>query len=205
MSAFVEWLAVVVADGESVLASRPVARDEDRRRACQLLEKCFRVAVLDVAGPPIEFDPETAWRSATVLAAACWNLISDDELPLPQVPDPRVTPGSHFSADLTFRFLPSVLSRARTHGSEDPLANRVVDILRRWPLSGVLADIAEPPTILANFPDHAGLRMLYAERLVTRPRPGWVPTDGQLREHADRAFREVGKPVPIPVSPEIPK
>lgn len=203
MAAFGNWLAGVLADGESVLAGPPNPTESDRPEALRILKSAFHTAALDVAGPPIVFDAESAWLAARVLSFACWKLVSDDDARFPSAPDPTNSPRCHLSADVTLRFLPSVLNRARTHGEDAPLAVWVTDILRRWPLSGVLADIADPPLSPPNFAGHFGLQMLFAERLATRPRASWLPADGAFREHVERAFREVGKPVPVALS-EIP-
>ncbi len=57
----------------------------------------------------------------------------------------------------------------------DPLTLRLKDTLRRWPLSGVLANLDEPPFSPVELAGHPGLLLLYAERLVVRHLPAWLP------------------------------
>ena len=85
------------------------------------------------------------------------------------------TPAHHLSADLTLRYLPQVLNRARGLDPTDPLIGLLEDVLRRWPLSGVLSDVAEAPLGSLEFGGHPGLLLLYAERLAANDRPAWRP------------------------------
>ena len=71
-------------------------------------------------------------------------------------------------------------------------------MLARWPLSGVLADLPGPPTAALDFGGHPGLQLLYAERLVGRERPAWVPPGGPARERAELVFRGRGRSLPAP-------
>ena len=47
----------------------------------------------------------------------------------------------------------------------------MADVLRRWPLSGVLSDVVEAPIGPLEFGGHPGLMLLYAERLGDNDRP----------------------------------
>src|SRR5438105_4128461 len=92
----------------------PVAPDP---AAADALRRAHDAAALDVAGPPIPFDPATALAAAELIADACWRLVSGDDpddrrtprFPLPR--EPR-TAAAHLSADLTLRYLPAVHRRA---------------------------------------------------------------------------------------------
>ena len=57
----------------------------------------------------------------------------------------------------------------------DPLSGLLGDLLRRWPLSGVLSDVEEAPLLSLDFGGHPGLLLLYAERLAQNDRPSWRP------------------------------
>src|SRR5262249_49689375 len=126
---------------------------------------------------------------------ACWFLVrrgaAPDEvercLSLPPQPS---SAAEHLSADLTFRFLAQVHGRARAICADDVLTRRLEELLRRWPLSGVLADLGGAPLVPVEF-DPPGLCLLYAERLAERSRPGWM-LDGAGREHVELVFAERG-------------
>ena len=53
-------------------------------------------------------------------------------------------------------------------------------VLRRWPLSGVLAGLDEGPTAPLDLGGHEGLMLLYAERLSRRDAPAWRPSGRPL-------------------------
>jgi hypothetical protein len=86
-----------------------------------------------------------------------------------------MTPAHHLSADLMLHYLPQVLKRARGLDPSDPLIALLEDMLRRWPLSGVLSDVADAPIGSLDFAGHPGLLLLYAERLSANDRPAWRP------------------------------
>src|SRR5262249_34334292 len=93
--------------------------------------------------------------------------------------------GQHLSADLLLRYLPQVHCRARALSPDDNLTRLLTGVLRQWPLSGVLSDVAEGPTTPLQFSDHPGLLLLYTERLARHDRPAWRPTTGLARETMD--------------------
>ena len=113
----------------------------------------------------------TALAAAEWTRRACWFLVSRGEPPgvvdraLGAPPAPR-SAAEHLAADLTFRYLPAVHRRARAIDPGDVLALRLVEVLRRWPLSGSASDVEEGPTSPVDFGGHEGLMLLYAERLA---------------------------------------
>jgi hypothetical protein len=203
MPHFQDWLEGVLARGEAVLESRPVLSAEERPAAAGRLHEAYELHALDVAGPPIGFDERTAVWAATVLAEACWSLVAGGEAgDSPEWDREPVSPADHLSADLTLRFLPAVHARARSLEPMKELAARLESLLRRWPLSGVLANLDGGPAAGLGFAGHAGLQLLYAERQVGSGRPGWVPAAGRAREWAERIHAERGKPLPsAPAAP----
>ncbi len=66
----------------------------------------------------------------------------------------------------------------------DPLVALLADVLRQWPLSGVLSDLEDGPPVPPDLGGHEGLMMLYAERLVSHDRPGWLP-EGRALEYVE--------------------
>jgi hypothetical protein len=166
------------------------------------LREAFRAALLDLAGPRVEFDPNAGCAAAFSLAEACWRLVGESpEAPLPadRLGHPR-SAAAHLSADVALRLLPAVYRRAKVRG-DDPLAGWVAELLRRWPLSGVLVGLPTGPATPTDFHGHPGLQLLYAERLADHPQPAWVPAAGPTRDRVERAFAARGVPVPTPPAP----
>jgi hypothetical protein len=199
MSRFRDWLARVLADGDSVQAGPPELPAAERAAVTADLRAAYDRHALDVAGPPVAFDAETAVGAAVVLARACWQLVGGDPTPL-DVGAAPASASAHLSADVTLRFLPVVLRRARTRAAEDEPAAAVERLLRAWPLSGVLADLDGEPSTPPDLDDHPGLQLLYAERLVVTARAGWVPRAGSARARAERVFAERGRTLPEDVA-----
>lgn len=160
--------------------------------ALQLLSRAFERVRLDVAGPLIEFDPKAAVSAAEFLRQACWAMVCRNEraenlgrrLSL-RVSPRRALASTHLSVDLTFRYLPQVLRRARGIDPDDVLVSIITDALCSWPLSGVLAEVDEPPAFQESleFDGHSGLMLLYAERLAAHDRPAWRPAEGTPLEY----------------------
>ncbi len=196
MPAFADWLVCVLNTGESVQAEPP--NPSPMREVTELLRNEFRLRAQDLAGPSIAYDAEIAFQAAATLSEACWQLVSPE--PDAQMPQDRLTiprsPSAHLSADVTLRFLPAVYRRSKPRGDDDPLAKWTAEVLRRWPLSGVLGNLPMGPSSL-DFGGHLGLALLYAERLVENPMAAWVPTDRVNREQVERVFHQRGKPIPV--------
>ncbi len=202
MPVFADWLSRLLHDGESVQSAPPAMSAGDRSVVEDALREAFAAYALDVAGPPVPFDAEVAVAAAVALVEGCWRLVgerADAPPPADRLGRPR-SPAAHLSADLTLRFLPAVYRRARPRGDDDPLARWSEAILRRWPLSGVLAGLPDGPAAPPDFHGHPGLALLYAERLADHPHPAWVPPPGPARDQVDRVFAGRGKPVPVPVT-----
>jgi len=204
MPTFSDWLERVLTHGESVQDSPP-SPAADSVAEETLLRAAFATHALDVAGPPLTFDPVTACRAANTLARACWFLVGDTEERITLSLKGEQSPAAHLSADITLRFLPAVYRRARSREPDGELARQLDALLRAWPLSGVLADLDGSPTTFPDFGNHYGLQLLYAERLVVTGRAGWVPVSGPAREYAERVHQELGKQLPtLPTPTEEP-
>ena len=197
MATLGEFLRGLFEDGRIVLKGRPVPSEDDRPSAIGRLEAAFQVHRLDVAGPPIAFDPTSALAAAELVRQASWFLVNRSEtvemmersLVMPRAPR---TAGEHLSADLTFRFLPQIQRRARSISPGDRLSTFLAEVLRGWPLSGVLSDIEDGPADVGDLGGHPGLWMLYAERLALDEKPAWMPR-GAARGHVELVFLGLGK------------
>ncbi|MDR3636281.1 MAG: hypothetical protein P4L84_20935 [Isosphaeraceae bacterium] len=189
-------------DGRVVLRDRPVSGDRVSPGAIAVLSRAFDAERRTVAGPPIAFDSTVAYEAAELARQACWSAVYYDEPAAALRPrfamKHRPTSASHhLSADLTFRYLPQVLRRARALATSDPLVTFLSDVLRQWPLSGVLSDVREPPAGPLDFGGHEGLMLLYAERLVRHERAAWVPP-ARAGEYAELIYQECGRALPPP-------
>jgi hypothetical protein len=201
MSSFPAWLNELLTTGESVMHGPPVCASGDRTAALTLLRTDFARYALDVAGPPLDFDPAAALTAAEQVGSACWRLVTGETAPRFAAGEPA-SRAAHLSADVTLRFLPAVVRRARRRPPEDTLTAELTELLGRWPLSGVLADLNEPPTGDLSFDGHPGLQLLYAERLVGREKSAWLPPNGLARERVEQVYRQHGLPPPAPAPRE---
>jgi len=204
MTLFRDWLTRVLVHGESVQAAPPPDPRAERDSILVVLREAFDRIALDVAGPALPFDPDAALAAATTLARACWLLVAPEEAELLTLPMPAepATAAAHLSVDVTLRLLPAVHRRAVLREPGAGLAAAIAAVLRAWPLSGVLADLDGESTTPPDFDGHAGLQLLYAERLLLTARPGWVPKSGAAREWAERVFAERGRLLPAVFPPE---
>jgi hypothetical protein len=194
MPALADFLEGLFSHGE-VLMSDPPVSDADAPRARDLLSQAFGMERLHVAGPLIEFDAEAAVGASTLLWRACWFLLAHEEPPATLerllVLPPRNTASAHLSADLTLRYVPQIVRRARSRLADDILPRLLATVLREWPLSGVLSEIADEPLSPLTFGDHPGLMLLYAERLADHPKSAWVPT-GRTWEYLELVYQGKG-------------
>jgi MoxR-vWA-beta-propeller ternary system domain bpX4 len=209
MASFVEFLERLLTEGTVVLCARPGVEAGELQPAERLLAAAYEDHRLDVAGPPIAFDASAALAAAEQLWFACWFLLHHGDPPdeiekcLPPLPPP-VSAAQDLSTDLVLRFAPQVQRRVRNLDPADILTKRLEQLLRRHPLSGVLADIEEGPLTPVRLGDHAGLQLLYAERLAEKMRPTWVP-EGPALAYIEVVFAERGLPVPEPLPPSQPR
>jgi hypothetical protein len=200
MAAFTNLVRRLLEASSVRLIEPPTLPSPERGAVLNLLESAFEEHALDVAGPRIPFHAPTALATVEFFAWSCWFLLhrkessGEMERCLSVLPAPR-SASEHLSADLVFRFLPQIHRRARAVNPQDLLTVRLEDTLRRCPLSGVLADLLEPPAREVELAGHPGLLLLYAERLAERPRPAWFP-GAAGREYVELVFTERGLPLP---------
>jgi hypothetical protein len=209
MVRFVEFLERLLREGTVVLRARPRVEAGELPRSERFLAAAYEDHCLYVAGPPIDFDPSTALATARHLWFACWFLLHRSDPPdeiekcLPPL-SPPASAAQHLSADLFLRFAPQVHRRAKNLDPADVLTKKLEQLLRSHPLSGVLADIEEGPLAPVRLDDHAGLQLLYAERLAEKLRPAWVP-EGPAFAYVEMVFAERGLPIPEPLPSVQPK
>jgi hypothetical protein len=197
MPALAKFLHGLFEEGRIVLDGRPVTLESERAAALAVLTAEFESHRLDVAGEPIPFDPATSLIAGGLIRQVGWFLVNRSEpvevmersLVMPRAPK---SASEHLSADLVFRFLPSIYRRARSISPGDRLSVFLKDLLKAWPLSGVLSDLVEGPESVGDLGGHPGLWMLYAERLAISEKPEWM-VQGAARGHVELVFQGLGK------------
>jgi MoxR-vWA-beta-propeller ternary system domain bpX4 len=192
-----DFLRRLVGQGSVVLRERPASHPSERIEAMTWLESVYTEYRLDVAGPLLPFDPAIAVAAAECCRWACWFLVdrraeNAEVAAAVKLPIPSGDAAQHLSADLVLRFLPQIYHRARTVAVDDVLTQALAAICRQWPLSGVLADLDEAPTMPLDFGGHRGLQLLFAERFVEHRRPSWMPAGATL-EHVNLVLSERGE------------
>ena len=180
MAAFEEFLSQLLDHGKVIFRSAKPPQDRPAGRDVSILAEAYATLALSVAGPPVTFDPRIACEAAELVRQASWALVSREERVVDlkrrlRMSTAPASPAQHLSADLMLRYVPQILGRARAIDPTDPVIAILGDLLRRWPLSGVLSDVEEGPLVAPEFGRHPGLLLLYAERLAANDRPAWRP------------------------------
>ena len=152
MSPLEEFLSRLLHQGRVVFRERPSPEAFAPGRVGELLAEAFASYRLEVAGPLIDFDARVAFEALRLVREACWALVSHEERVEGlgrrlAMSHPPTRASQHLSADLVFRYLPQVHRRARAFDPADPLVALSADVLRQWPLSGVLADLEDGPPL----------------------------------------------------------
>jgi MoxR-vWA-beta-propeller ternary system domain bpX4 len=172
---------------------RMVLTDEDLR----ILQKALKIQSLHLPGPRLEGSLPTLILAVGVVYRMAWRFLNAEPIlpvddPSLRMPEKPRSATEHMATDVAFRFLPGLYHRAINRDPEDPLIEAMKTMLRQWPLSGVLADIAEPPESPLDFEGHLGLGFLYAQRLAARERSGWLP-DGHAGQCVEVVYNFLGK------------
>lgn len=194
-----EFLQPLFANGEVVFRAAPEEAPDPDRAVVDWLEQKYADYRSAIAGPPLKFCAAVAWSAAQFVRHACWFSVHRGE-PVDVIErrlafaKPRAY-AEQLSADMLLRYLPQLHRRCRSINPADPLVTILAQVMREWPLSGVLSDVEDAPMTPPNWDDHIGLAMLYAERLARNPKHEWQPK-GATREIAEVVFADLGTPWP---------
>jgi hypothetical protein len=196
MDSLLAFVRRLLEEGEVRLEERPNPSAKERAEAEAFLAQAYAAYRLEIAGALLDYDAATTTAASELVWQACWFLVSHQESDLAlekhlTMPGEPLSPAQHLSADLMLRFLPQIHRRAQALAPDDPLSRRLAQILRHWPLSGVLADVQEGPLRPLDFGGHPGLMLLYAERLAVTAKPAWLPS-GKPLEYVELVFQELG-------------
>jgi hypothetical protein len=194
MASLQEFLAQLLNEGKIAFGSAKVLHERPTEAALAVLAAAFETTLLSVAGPRIAWDGKVAWDAVELVRQSSWALVNraeraGDLKKRVLMPGSPVTPSHHLSADLMLRYVPQILKRARGLDASDPLLDLLAQVMRRWPLSGVLSDVQEKPLAPLDFGGHAGLLLLYAERLARNDRASWRPEQGSAAAEYDELVR----------------
>jgi MoxR-vWA-beta-propeller ternary system domain bpX4 len=205
MSSSSEFWQQLFANGRIVFEGPPHGHPPADGDTLSLLERYYHEHALAIAGPSLPFVAEVAAIAARIVELSAWYLVSQTGTPedLQRDIDIRakpVGPADHLSADLTLQFLPDIYQRARVLYPADRLPALLGDILRRWPLSGVLADLPDEPLGDLDFGGHHGLLLLYAERLTENFKPAWIPR-GLGAPYIELVWAELGQDPALLIHP----
>jgi hypothetical protein len=197
MAALADFLKQLWSTGEVVFQAPPQPVGDDLAAATDLLRQAHAQEILEIAGPPLDFQPRPALAAAELVRQACWLLVHHGEPP-DKVErrlkfEPPAATADHLSADVVLRYLPQIYRRGRALAPDDGLTVRLAEVLRQWPLSGVLSDVPEAPLTPLDFGGHPGLLLLYAERLARHEKPEWLPA-GKGSEYLELVRMRVGRP-----------
>ena len=200
MPELLKFLKRLFDKGEVVLRERPHLDPREHAPVLEYLSQVHDDHVLEIAGSALTFDEPTALAAAELTWRACWFLVSHDEPETVvqaqlQMPIAPVRAATHYSADLTLRFLPQIYLRANARSPTDVLSTQLESLMRHWPLSGVLSSVAEEPVTSPQFDEHHGLLMLYAERWRQNPKPLWRGS-GLTAEYCDWLGEKAMPPQP---------
>jgi hypothetical protein len=162
---------------------------EPSRSVDEILGSAFETHRLSIAGPQIAFDRDSARRAADFLRHACLGFVLQEEIPTEAfarlgTDNPSGRPEAHLSVDLTYRYLPIVYRRSAAIGRYDVLRRQIELELRKWPFSGVLANLLEPPLGSLEFSGHQGLAIAYAERFIEHQNEAWRPPESSCTANA---------------------
>jgi MoxR-vWA-beta-propeller ternary system domain bpX4 len=139
----------------------------------RVLSEFEAIQRLDLPGEPPVFDAIAGRWAAISFFRACQFVVYRD-LPTEELarelsnPCPRRrSPAVDYSVDLVIRFLPDLLTLARSAAEKDPLVDHLRAWAKQWPLSSV--GVAGLESLdCSSFIDHPALLALYTDRILAR-------------------------------------
>lgn len=184
-----EFLRSLITDGRVRVAAPANLSLGPWDETAALLRQVEREQRGALPGPPPRFEEAAAtWAAASVWTAASLVVHRDavttaiDSFVNEQAPD-RADAAAHYAVDLTMRFLPDLITLAKSASIDDPLVARLKAWAVEWPLSSVgVESVGEvDATPLRDSPT---LLRLYADRVIAagdRSRLGDEAIDEAIR------------------------
>ena len=189
LSSFLEDLFHTGRVGVSAIAR---LSDEEIRAADSVLRSVEQAGRLDAPGEPPPFAIAAARWGATMLyrgvqALVYRDIAGEDLATLLGEPCPEpANPSTHYSVDLTLRYLPDLLELTRRVSQRDALVERLLEVAADWPLSSIGIDgiaVRDAGPIL----DHPCLLRMYADRMIQKRDLSRL-TDERVRDAVQRAI-----------------
>lgn len=147
--------------------------DEELQECEAILRSIEESVRLELAGEAPPFSPPAALWAATRLfrgaQALVYRELDGEELTRmfsDACHDPP-NPATHYSVDLTLRYLPDLLAQARRTAQRDALVERLQALAADWPLSSVGTGSVSGRD-LRPILGHPGLFQLYTDRIIQR-------------------------------------
>lgn len=177
--------------GRLVLEERPSSEWLGRSAVRRVLREAHQVELRALSNPNLPWDEEMGLSALQFLMTSAWLVLKPAEAEAMASPPVPEADHQHLAADLSFRFLPRVLSLAQRRKSATMVMKSVAGVLASFPYSGVLADLDEPPLVVPEFKVPA-LQMRYAERWCVHPKASWLPT-GKGYEYVEYVWADLGR------------
>ncbi|HYF50592.1 MAG TPA: hypothetical protein VEJ63_14365 [Planctomycetota bacterium] len=173
MSAIAAFLKQLYENGRVRVSILPDQSPAEQRATAEALQDLDAIARADFPGGAPLYDASAALWAAETFYKACQFLIYREigaetvrktlELPCPG----KLSAPVCYSVDLSFRYLPDLVSLARGISEKDPLVEGLMKLAAAWPLSSVgVANVAEVD--IDAFISDDCLRCVYADRIVQK-------------------------------------
>ena len=189
---YASFLSSLLETGRVRLAAPAELSEAELRAGDKVLADFEPVYRLELPGEPPALDAQAARWAGVMFFRACQCAVFRDvpaeavaealSIPCP-VP---LSPATHYSVDVIFRFLPDLMLFAHSAAEKDPLLDHLRLLARNWPLSSVGmtgVDVGDVSTLTTN----PALLALYVDRIIAR-RDRTRLTDERVREGVRRAL-----------------
>jgi hypothetical protein len=149
--------------------------EQDQNAATVYLSKQYDEEKISLPFQPPPFDGAAALWGAQTIYVACQlmlyreNKASDIETLLPIYKN-EITPAAIFSADLTLRFLPSLIRHLNLIDPDDPLINNLENHLITWHYSGINYPLPIEKLEMKNIVHNNCLFQSYIDRVIESKR-----------------------------------
>jgi hypothetical protein len=170
-----DFVATLLAKGRTAVPPLDEISSIELSQAGEVLAEFEQSWRQTLPGDAPDFHLQAATWAAAQFYRACQYSVFRDEgpefafEPLESKSELRARPETHYSVDLTFRFLPDLVKQVRAAASDDPLGNELLRWAHEWPLSSVgIAGIDASDIRGAILPvvNHKSLLSLYVDRII---------------------------------------
>ena len=166
-----QFIQDIIQQGKVVVAGQVIPfTQEDVEQATQRLHECYEHQLPELTGPVPAFQPEAAVWAAIFLYRAVQltmlrNLGEDVVNGLLTPFNGTVSPETILSVDVSFRYLPNLLTLAKGLAPEDALVKQIQAAAIQWPFSSVGMKV-EGNMDVAMILNDACLRRAYIDRII---------------------------------------